>query len=369
MDRNQKCLEARYSRRGSAAIIVFAVIAAIGAVVLFSLYNKHQRRVRHEAHLREVEAAEKAEAQRKAAEAAARAEEEQKKAAEAAARAEEERKEAAARKAAEAAARAEEKRKMAAAREREKLIAEVRQKFADVKKAARKQGGVKRPVPADDSSGFDVAALLCGDAVQKAQRLGVEVPSIAWEITFFTKKGTEMPVGKVAFGEKVTRALFRPVVQKALEDKAEKMTQGRAVVAAKSADAAVKRLESERFKLSWKRTHFLYGQAKMKRTVDGLVYVPRQYKSANREFVRNARQREQYEERDAAHRAEWQAAYNEAVRQEKQEQKDRAAWEKQHKERVAAAAQGTSVQAVTVTPQHVEHVLDEGTFTFAASNP
>ena len=122
------------------------------------------------------------------------------------------------------------------------------------------------------------------------------------------------------------------------------------------------------FKPSKKRTHFLYDKGKIKRTVDGLVYVPRVFKTAKKEFSRNKRQQEQDEERAAQHKAERQALYDEALRQEKAEAAERAAWERARSRGAVKPKQQQRRQKVEVTPAHVERALDDGAFIYSPAD-
>jgi hypothetical protein len=121
------------------------------------------------------------------------------------------------------------------------------------------------------------------------------------------------------------------------------------------------------FAPSKKRTHFLYDKGKIKRSVEGFVYVPRVFKTAKREFSRNKLQQEQDAERVAVLRAEWQALYDEALRQERAEAKEREVWER-NRSRAAAPKPRERRQKVVVTPAHVERALDEGAFIYSLAD-
>ncbi len=223
-------------------------------------------------------------------------------------------------------------------------------------------------VPAEGEDGFDVAEHVYGGAAKAIRRLGMTPPGIEWNVTFVTKLGREVPVGSVDFGGRVTRAMFRPAVKEVLDAAAANMVVDRPAAQAAPSGGATATAVPSSFAPSKKRTHFLYDKGKIKRTVDGLVYVPRAYKTAKKEFSRNKRQQEQDEERDALHRAEWQALYNEALRQEKEEAAERAAWERARRKGAASAAAPRprpDRERVVATSAHLEKALDEGTFKFS----
>ena len=221
----------------------------------------------------------------------------------------------------------------------------------------------------EEGSGYDIAEKIYGDAAKAVKVYKMRPPPIKWHVAFVTRGGRTLPVGKVAFGEKVTRELFRPAVKKALDEAAAKMSLPQPSAAA-SAPAEKGVAAPSSFTPSKKRTHFLYDKGKIKRTVDGLVYVPRVYKAAKKEFSRNKRQQEQDEERQAQHKAEWQALYDEALRQEKAEAAERAAWERSRSRGTAKPkpAQQQQQQKVVVTPEHIERALDDGAFIYSPAD-
>lgn len=223
----------------------------------------------------------------------------------------------------------------------------------------------KIAVPEEGQS-YDIAEKMYGDAAKAVRVYRMRPPPVKWHVAFVTKGGRTLPAGKVAFGEKVTRELFRPAVKQALEEAAAKMT--RAAASARAGAAAGAAAVPSSFTPSKKRTHFLYDKGKIKRTVDGLVYVPRVFKTARKEFSRNERQRQQDEERAAQHRAEWQALYDEALRQEKAEAAERAAWERARSRGTAKPRPQQHQQKVVVTPAHVERALDEGAFIYSPAD-
>lgn len=218
----------------------------------------------------------------------------------------------------------------------------------------------------DEGIGYDIAEKIYGDAAKAVKVFKMRPPPIKWHVAFVTRGGRTIPVGKVAFGEKVTRDLFRPAVKQALEEAAAKMT--RAAAAASAGAAAAAGAVPSSFTPSKKRTHFLYDKGKVKRTVDGLIYVPRVFKMAKKEFSRNKRQQEQDEERAAQHKAEWQALYDEALRQEKAEAAERAAWERARSRGAVKPKQQQRRQKVEVTPAHIERALDEGAFIYSPAD-
>ena len=225
----------------------------------------------------------------------------------------------------------------------------------------------KISVPEEGSS-YDIAEKIYGAAAKAVRVYKMRPPPIKWHVAFVSRGGRTLPVGKVAFGEKVTRDLFRPAVTKALEGVAAKMSLPQP--ASPSASAEKGAVVPSSFTPSKKRTHFLYDKGKIKRTVDGLVYVPRVFKAAKKEFSRNKRQQEQDEERQAQHKAEWQALYDEALRQEKAEAAERAAWERARGRGTAAARPKPQQQQqkVEVTPAHVERALDDGAFIYSPAD-
>lgn len=210
---------------------------------------------------------------------------------------------------------------------------------------------------------FDIAEQLYGDAAKAVKVYKMTPPPIKWNVAFVTKKGVTVPVGKVGFGEPVTRAMFRPAAEKLLQQAASKMNRdfaSNALAASKDARNALNSAFTPK-----KRTHFLYDKGTIKRTVDGLVYVPRQFKTARKEFNRNERQREQDEARNAAHRAEWEALYAEALRQERAEIRARAEWEKSRAKASATKPSVADAPHVTIQSEHIEAALEAGTFIFS----
>ena len=214
-----------------------------------------------------------------------------------------------------------------------------------------------------DGRDFDIAEHLYGDAAKAVKVYKMTPPPIQWNVAFVTKKGVTVPVGKVGFGEGVKRAMFRPAAEKLLQQVAARMNRDAAsgaLAAAKDKQTALNKPYTAK-----KRTHFLYDKGTVKRTVDGLVYVPRQYKAARKEFNRNERQREQDEARNAAHKAEWEALYAEALRQEREEIKARAEWERSRAKAAVSKPSVADVPRVTVQSEHIEAALEAGTFIFS----
>lgn len=214
-----------------------------------------------------------------------------------------------------------------------------------------------------EGRGFDIAEHLYGDAAKAVKVYKMTPPPVKWNVAFVTKKGVTVPVGTVGFGESVKRAMFRPAAEKLLQQVAARMNREAAtgaLTAAKNKQAALNAPYTAK-----KRTHFLYDKGTVKRTVDGLVYVPRQYKPARKESSRNERQREQDEARNAAHKAEWEALYAEALRQERAEIKARAEWERSRAKAAVSKPSVADVPRITVQPEHIEAAIDAGTFIFS----
>ncbi len=210
----------------------------------------------------------------------------------------------------------------------------------------------------DDGRNFDIAEHLYGDAAKAVKVYKMTPPPLKWNVAFVTQKGVTVNVGTVGFGEVITRDLFRPAVKKLVVAAAAKM-QAERVTTEKG-----KRTVASSFTPSKKRTHFLYDKGTIKRTVEGLIYVPRQYKAARKEFSRNERQRQQDEDRQAARKAEWQALYDEALRQAKEEAAERAQWERART--TASTAKAVSdIPEIVVEPAHIEQALNAGTFIFS----
>lgn len=231
------------------------------------------------------------------------------------------------------------------------------------KRAPSPEGAEEKISVPKEGGGYDIAEAVYGDAAKAMRVYKMRSPSVKWHVAFVTRGGRTLPVGKVAFGEKVTRELFRPVVKRALDEAAAKMSRARSASGAASVKAAV----PSSFAPSKKRTHFLYDKGKIKRSVEGFVYVPRVFKTAKREFSRNKLQQEQDAERVAVLRAEWQALYDEALRQERAEAKEREVWER-NRSRAAAPKPRERRQKVVVTPAHVERALDEGAFIYSLAD-
>lgn len=210
----------------------------------------------------------------------------------------------------------------------------------------------------EEGSGYDIAENLYGDAAKAIKVYKMKPPALKWDVAFITKKGVTVPVGQVAFGEKVTRAMFRSEVKKLVMKAASQMRKDE-VSAEKQKGASV----PSTFQPSKKRTHFLYDKGKIKRTVEGYVYVPRRYVAA-RKTVRNERQKEQDEARNAEHEAEWQALYEEALRQEKEEAAERTAWEKA-RAKLGTVRKPSEITGITVEDAHVEGAIDAGTFIYS----
>ena len=210
----------------------------------------------------------------------------------------------------------------------------------------------------EEGRGYDIAEEIYGNAAKAVKGYKMTPPDIKWDVAFVTGKGVTVPVGQVGFGELVTREMFRPAAQKLLTAAAAKLQRERVAAEKKKVGVA------STFQPSKKRTHFLYDKSSIKRSVDGLVYVPRQFKEAHRASMRGARQAQQDAERNAAHKAEWQALYDEAIRQEKAEAAERTAWEKARL-RAATAKKTSDIPAIVVEPADVDRALDAGYFIYA----
>ena len=198
-----------------------------------------------------------------------------------------------------------------------------------------------------DGEVYDIAAEVFGDAAKTVKVYRMKPPALAWDVAFITKKGVTVPLGKVPFGEPVTSALFRPAVTKLLEAAAVQLQKDQAAAAKQKGKVA------SSFTPSSKRTHFLYDKGTVKRTVEGLVYVPRKFKPNPK--AQNVEQ----------HKAEWQALYDEALRQEKSEAAERAAWEKART--AATSRRASDVPVVTVQPEHIEAALKAGSFIYSTA--
>ncbi len=239
----------------------------------------------------------------------------------------------------------------------------------------------KMALPEDDQSSYDIAQLVYGNVAKAVKAYEMQPPDISWDVTFVTESGRELPAGKVAFGQSITRDMFRPCVSAALVEAADKMN---AKSSARAKSTAPRRKEPEKFKLSWKRTHYLYDKGKIMRTVDGRTYVPRTYtepekykklrermseRKRNREDGEIGGQMKQDLERSDRLRAEWRKLYNEAVRQERAEARDRENWNKSRGRNGSGDTHSSSPNFVSVSQAHVDNAMKEGSFFYSLSRP
>ncbi len=239
----------------------------------------------------------------------------------------------------------------------------------------------KMALPEDSQSSYDIAQLVYGNAAKAVKAYEMQPPAVSWDVTFVTGSGRELPAGKVAFGQSITRDMFRPCISAALAEVADKKN---AKSRARAKYAVPRRKEPERFKLSWKRTHYLYDKGKIMRTVDGRIYVPRTYSEPEKYKKLRERLSERRRDRDDGEiggqmgqdlkrserlRAEWRKLYNEAVRQERAEARDRENWNKTRGRNDSSGTSSSSPNFVSVSSDDVEKNMNDGTFFYSLSRP
>lgn len=227
------------------------------------------------------------------------------------------------------------------------------------KRSENAQSGQDRFNVPEAGSDYDIAETIYGDAAKAVKVYKMKPPAVKWDVAFVTRKGVTVPVGQVAFGEKVTREMFRPAVTKLVQMAASKMNQEVKADAKKKGQSV-----PSTFQPTHKRTHFLYDKGKVKRTVEGFIYVPRRFVTA-RKTARNAHQAEQDAERNAEHEAEWKALYAEALRQEREEAAERTAWEKARARQGSVKKAPEATPGIVVQPEHIEAAIDAGTFIYS----
>lgn len=214
------------------------------------------------------------------------------------------------------------------------------------------------PVPDAKAGPINQAERIYGEAAIKTiQAARMKPPKLSWKVSFVTGSGRKLSLGTQAFGEKLARKSVEEVVRRALEAKAQQTVKELNATRAR-------KVAFPSFVPSRKRTHILYDGSSIKRTVDGLYYVPRsEPKWTKSSLSRNRRQQLQEQKRAQEHAQEWRKLYELAKRQENREAEERANWEKLK----AAAAKGEKVEipSVTVTDRQVNDALADGHLEFA----
>ena len=172
------------------------------------------------------------------------------------------------------------------------------------------QKGVKSyvvPLPGDN---FNPSREVFGALFPAMEKLNMPRPSLSWRVLFRPKDAdADIEVAVASYGENLTRTHFFNKVREAMEKRG--MQQARRQAVAKAARKVKK------------RTVVLYDGDVIKRDINGVTQVPRNftYSSSNRHkyyWDTHAHNDEIRKEEQA--RAKWQKLYDEALRQQRAEE-------------------------------------------------
>lgn len=205
----------------------------------------------------------------------------------------------------------------------------------------------------------DLTKAFFGDIAPEIRRLDLDPNDLRFEIVFIPRNSKKVIISEtVESGVSYSLDKVREAVEEAFPMKAGKAADG----------GKVKR---------FKRTVVLWDGALGKRGIDGVTYVPRVAPASTREgywyrsssvtgpgwdYSRVVHNEYKAQQRSAQARDQWQALYDEAVRQDQQE---REYYEQQANARRARAAQA-SAKAERAYDERIDAIMNEGTLYFRA---